>query len=142
MLSAEQLEEFDRTGVVKLPGAFSRDDAAAMCDVVWGELAERHAIERADPSTWDRHPPVGLKTSKKHPAFAPIFGRALLDALAQLLGDWVKPKHFGQVLVTMPNTDEWRVPHRLWHADFSYVYPPEALFAVKYWAVLDTLEPG
>ena len=33
-------------------------------------------------------------------------------------GCWEPPKQYGNVLVTMPNTDEWRVPDEIWHADF------------------------
>jgi phytanoyl-CoA dioxygenase PhyH len=144
VLSASQRDAFDRTGIVKLPGAFSAADAARMCDVVWDELQRRHGLDRHDPSTWDRHPPTGLKGSKKHSAFAPIFGAALCGALDDLLGPaaWIRPKHYGQVLVTMPNAATWSLPHALWHTDFQYALTSEPLPAVKYWALIDDVEPG
>lgn len=144
MLNGEQRAEFARTGILKIDGAFTADEAAVMRDVVWGELFRRYEIEREHPSTWDRHPPTGLKSSKKHRAFAPILGPAVHEALDDLFGAdcWARPKHYGQVLVTMPNASEWRVPFHLWHADFQYYARFESLFAVKYWALFGDIEPG
>ncbi len=144
MLTPEQLGEFWTTGIVKIDGAFTTDEAALMRDVVWAELQRRHEIERDDRSTWDRHPPTGLKTSKKSRAFAPILGPTVAGALDDLFGpgSWRPPRHSGQVLVTMPSTAEWRVPHHLWHADFQYYAPLEPVFAVKYWALVGDVEPG
>ena len=144
MLTSEQLAEFWTTGMVKIEGAFTDDEAARMRDVVWAELRRRHGIERDDPSTWSRHAPTGLKTSKKSTVFAPMFGPAVADALDQLFAPaaWTPPKHYGQVLVTMPTETAWRVPFHLWHADFQYYAPLEPLFAVKYWALFGDVEPG
>ena len=144
MLSQSQRSEFARTGIVKLPGAFSTTDASRMRDALWAELQRRHGIERDDPTTWDRHAPTGLKGSKKHSAFAAIFGPALCGALDDLFGsgNWVRPKHHGQTLITMPNAATWRLPHKLWHGDFQYTLPAGELCAVKYWALLDDVEPG
>ena len=90
------------------------------------------------------HPPTGLKSSKRHRSFAPVFGPGLCGALDDLFGaeGWIQPKHAGQVLVTMPGATEWRVPHHLWHVDFQYTLPPERLAIVKCWALVDDLEPG
>jgi hypothetical protein len=144
VLTAVQLAEFEATGICKIEGAFTNDEAARMRNVLWGELFRRYEIERDTPSTWSRHAPTGLTSSKKHRAFAPILGPALHRALDDLFGEgkWVRPKNHGQVLVTMPNAKEWRVPFHLWHADFQYDAPPEPLFAVKYWALFGDVEPG
>lgn len=137
MLTPSQQEEFERTGMTVLRGVFTRDEGEEMCGVVWRELDRRYGIERGDRSTWDRHPPTGLKSSKKHSAFAPILGPAVRAVLDQLLGagEWREPKHLGQVLVTMPNATTWRVPHRLWHGDFPYHLNPERPPVVKLWAL-------
>ena len=144
MLTDEQRCEFERTGIVKLEAAFTAEQAARMRDVVWRELLHRYDIVRDDPTTWSRHAPTGLKSSKKSRAFAPILGPAVRGALDDLFGaeNWIRPKHYGQVLVTMPNASEWRVPHKQWHADFPYLTRPDDLFAVKYWALFDDVEPG
>lgn len=144
MLSDEQRRLFDLDGIVKIEGAFSEDEAARMRDVVWRELKNRYEIERDDPSTWDRHPPYGLRTSKKHPAFKPIIGPTLKEALDDLFGvaQWAPPRHAGQVLITMPGSRPWRVPSGLWHADFQYLFPPDEVSAVKIWALFGPVGPG
>jgi hypothetical protein len=143
VLSDEQRLCFDSDGIVKIDGAFGQDEAALMRDVVWGELVRRYAIDRDDPSTWHRHPTTGLKSSKRHRAFAPILGRVLAGALDDLfgVGQWVRPSHAGQVLVTMPNSVQWRVPTGLWHADFQYFFPTEGISAVKIWALFGPVAP-
>ncbi|HEY7136434.1 MAG TPA: phytanoyl-CoA dioxygenase family protein [Acidimicrobiia bacterium] len=132
------------TGIVKLEGAFSPDDAARMRDVVWSELARRHGIEHDDPTTWYRHPPTRLTTTKKSGAFAPICGPVVAAFLDSLFGcgGWRRPKHFGNVLVTMPNALEWRVPDRVWHSDFQPTLATDRLRVVKLWALFDDVDPG
>jgi hypothetical protein len=144
VLDASVRDEFDRTGMFRLDGAFAAADAEQMRAVVWRELARRYEIERDDPTTWDRHEPTGLKSTKKSAAFAPICGPAVTLALDALLGPgrWGQPKQFGNVLVTMPNAKSWRVPHQTWHSDFPPTLSPERLVAVKLWALFDDVEAG
>lgn len=141
MLTNDQRSEFERTGIVKLQGVFSVDDAARMREVVWAELDERYGMRADDPSTWNGEQHLsGLKRTKKHRAFDAILGPALEGALDDLLGPgWERPHHQGQVLVTMPDATEWRVPHQLWHTDVGYEVAPRG---VKHWAFLDKVEPG
>ncbi|MFC5264735.1 hypothetical protein ACFPJ1_21695 [Kribbella qitaiheensis] len=75
MLGAEQMKEFERDGIVKVPGAFGADDAARMRDVLWGELAKRHGMDREDRSTWTTPRPTGLKNIKRHAAYDAIGGQ-------------------------------------------------------------------
>ena len=142
MLTQDQRAAFDRTGILKLEGVFDADAAARMRAALWDDLGQRYAMREDDPSTWLAA--SGFKKLKKHPAFAPVLGDAVCAAFDELLGkgDWVPPKHYGQVLVTMPQGGEWRVPHRLWHSDFSYDFEPDELFAVKYWAFFGDVGPG
>jgi hypothetical protein len=144
VLTAADLATFDRDGIVKVEGVFGEDTATRMRDVLWHELHRRYEIERDDPSTWYRHAPTGLKSTKKSRVFTPMLGPRLTEALDQLFGpeQWVTPKHLGQVLVTMPNAEAWRVPRALWHADFQYTYPPDELMIVKCWALFDDVAPG
>ncbi|NIK55077.1 phytanoyl-CoA dioxygenase family protein [Kribbella shirazensis] len=139
MLTADELDVFERDGIVKIPAAFSPDDAARMRDVLWNELSARHGMDRADRSTWDPLRPTGLKTTKSSRAALAILGPQVRSALDQLLGEWTEPKHAGQVLVTMPEGVPWSVPHRQWHTDVGFESPTEA---VKIWALFGDLEPG
>jgi hypothetical protein len=139
---------FGATGIIKIEDAFGEREARRMRDVVWNELRGRYGIERDDPATWDRHPPTGLRSSKRSRAFAPICGPAVADRLDALFGagNWRRPQHFGNVLVTMPSGGEWRVPHRVWHTDFVPTLPTDGLTgclpALKLWALVDDVEPG
>jgi hypothetical protein len=139
MLTDEELTTFQRDGIVKLPSAFSTEDAARMRDVLWYELAKLYGMEREDRSTWTTLRPTGLKTTHKHRAADAILGPPLRSALDGLLGAWKEPPHLGQVLVTMPEGVPWAVPHRQWHTDEGFDEPPQA---VKIWALLGDLEPG
>jgi hypothetical protein len=144
VLSPDQRAEFERWGVLKLDGVFTADEAARMQAVAWGELHRRYRVDRDDPSTWDRHPPTGMKSTKKSRAFAPILGPTVAGALDDLFGahGWTPPKTFGNVLVTMPDATAWRVPHKIWHSDFPATFPIDELFAVKLWSLFDDVEPG
>ena len=144
MLDGPVAKEFDRTGIFKLERAFSDDDASRMRDVVWSELDRRYGIARDDPSTWNRHEPTGLKSTKKSGAFAPMCGPVVTQTLDALFGPqrWQRPKHFGNVLVTMPNDGPWRVPDKIWHSDFPPTLPVDRLLAVKLWALFADVEAG
>src|SRR5262245_56902800 len=124
--------------------AFSAREARRMCDVIWNELQHRYGVERSEPATWNLHPPTGLRSAKKSPAFAPICGPKVGKALDAILGAgrWRPPKTFGNVLVTMPNAATWRVPTAIWHSDFPATLPANQVVAVKLWAFCDDIEPG
>jgi hypothetical protein len=144
MLTESQRLQFERDGIIQLQGAFDCRDAERMRDVMWNELRHRYGIEPTDPSTWNLHPPTGMKSSKRSRAFEPILGPIVVDALDDLFGPdrWVRPKNLGNVLVTMPNAATWRVPHKIWHSDFEATAPSHRLFAVKLWALCGDVEPG
>ncbi|HEY3560202.1 MAG TPA: phytanoyl-CoA dioxygenase family protein [Kribbella sp.] len=139
MLTAEELEVFERDGIVKIPSAFSADEAAGMRDVLWRELSERHGMDRDDRSTWTVLRPTGLKTTKFDRRAHAILGPRVRSALDGLLGEWAEPKHQGQVLVTMPEGGTWAVPHRQWHTDVGFEQPTDA---VKIWALYGDIAPG
>jgi Phytanoyl-CoA dioxygenase (PhyH) len=142
--AGESLADFGETGIVKVEGAFTDREASRMRDVVWNELRHRHEIERDRPETWNRQTPTGLRATKRSQAFAPICGPVIAGLLDSLFGGgrWRRPKHYGNVLVTMPNADVWRVPHKVWHPDFEPTLPPDRLTAVKLWALFDDVDPG
>ncbi|WP_344239835.1 phytanoyl-CoA dioxygenase family protein [Kribbella hippodromi] len=139
MLTADELEVFERDGIVKIPSAFSAGEAVRMRDVLWGELSTRYGMDRDDPTTWTTLRPTGLKTTKADRGANAILGPRVRSALDSLLGDWSEPPHQGQVLVTMPEGVPWAVPHRQWHTDVGFDTPPDA---VKIWALLADLAPG
>ncbi|MDO8433332.1 MAG: hypothetical protein Q7S58_13080 [Candidatus Binatus sp.] len=52
MLTRQQLDDFDRCGILRVPNAIATADAEAMCACVWGNLSRRYPVRRDDPETW------------------------------------------------------------------------------------------
>lgn len=143
VLTDEQRAEFDATGIVRLSGVFSDEDAARMRRVVWTELEQRHGVVEDDPATWTSAIPSRWKTSKKARAFQAIGSPPLYAAIDDLLGDgcWTSPAHWGQVMVTFPIPGvPWLLPHKLWHVDWMYSNPPAPLFGLKVFAFFGAVE--
>jgi len=143
VLTDAELREFDELGLVRLPQAFSRDDARAMEESIW-RFAERAGMVRDDPSTWLPGQLVGASPKlKRRPKFQTTWTEPVTSAIGQLLdGAWDGPRPNG-LLVSFPTPGvPWRVPHLLWHPDYSlrHVHPP--LFGVKTYGIINHIEPG
>jgi GT2 family glycosyltransferase len=139
-LSAEQREEFDRQGFVRLRGAF--DGTAEMQDRMWVFLARR-GIDRDDPKTWPTGDVRHLQKLLRDPAFMPIGGTATTAAIDDLLGPgrWTRPDHWGEFLVTFPEPGRrWVVP-TLWHTDAAYSDPLQPPLGVMVFSFLNRVEP-
>jgi ectoine hydroxylase-related dioxygenase (phytanoyl-CoA dioxygenase family) len=145
MLTSEQREEFDRFGIVTMRDAISRRDADEMCDRVWNALHRRHQVRRDAPETWNALRAAGTHDLPKSETFAQIGSPAICEALDDLLGreNWQRPEKWGSLLVTFPQSrDQWEVPHQSWHLDFPASRSMDALFAVRIFTCLATLQAG
>jgi hypothetical protein len=144
MLTAGQREEFEQSGVVRVPGAIASRDAAKMCDRVWETLGRRFQIRRDDRSTWGARRVAGFHDLPKAENFEQIGSPAVREALDNLLGDgnWQKPERWGSLLVTFPeSTARWELPHKSWHLDFPAPSRLQTLFAVRLFVCLAKLGP-
>jgi len=144
MFTPQQREEFDRSGIVLLPGAIASRDAAKMCDRVWDTLGRRFKTRRDDPSTWGARRVAGFHDLPKAENFAEIGSPAVCEALDNFLGDgnWQRPERWGSLLVTFPESTEcWNVPHMSWHLDFPAPSHLQTLFAVRLFVCLAKLGP-
>jgi Phytanoyl-CoA dioxygenase (PhyH) len=137
-------DAFLEDGYVRVPHAFTAEEAAAMRDAVWCELARRYGIDRDDRSTWRVEVPHHLQALKKYPAFAAIESDVTGAALDDVLGPgWIRPKNWGALFLTFP------VPGAVpdvslgsWHIDAPYdtsVAPP---FGARVLALFGDVEPG
>ena len=145
MFTTQQREEFDRSGVVRVPGAIAARDAAKMCDRVWETLGRRFKIRRDDPSTWGARRVAGFHDLPKSENFEQIGSSAVCEALNNLLGtgNWQRPERWGSLLVTFPESSErWDVPYKSWHLDFPAPSHSQALFAVRLFVCLAKLRPA
>jgi hypothetical protein len=142
-LGKPQIEEFDKTGVLRLPGAIARSDAEAMCARLWHALERGYGVRRDEPETWRAGPVHGLQAPGRAGAFSAAASPALCAALDRIFApdDWTRPPRWGQPLVTFPEDGDWDMPCRSWHLDSGasdVTRPPDNVIV---FAFLDAL-PG
>lgn len=145
MVTAAQHDEFDRTGLLRVPGAIPAGDAAAMCDRVWDHVRAEHGMERTDPTTWPVEERLsGVRNVASGREFERIGSPAVRATLDGLLGEWTEPRRWGVLLVNFPRRDEapWDVPYSGWHNDFVRYSTGPGLRAVQMFVLLNDLRPG
>lgn len=143
-LSTEQLEDFNKRGFVRIPYAFSREDASIMERKIWAALRDQSGVHRNDPETWSITQATGLQHLKADPAFQAIGSSATIGALDELLGAdrWEKPGDWGQFLVNFPqNETQWNVPADVWHTDFDYLAPADRIFGALVFSFINNVRP-
>jgi hypothetical protein len=146
MLTPEQLAEFQRCGILRLPGAVSSREADTMCDSVWDVLRRRYGIRRDDPETWKAQRISGTKDRPKSIAFEQIANPGVCTMFDNLLGAgaWERAEHWGSLLVSFPGAfpearDGWYVPHQSWHLDAPVVRSLPDLYGVRLFTCLAKL---
>ena len=136
------LGHFEAHGWVRVRGAFSADEAAAMRAVTWQAL-ESVGIRRLDRSTWNKERPTHLQHLKGDSVFQAVGSQRTLAAIDHLLAGqpWRPPKDWGAFFLVFPTNGIWDVPSRGWHIDASYdgrLSPPAGL---KVHAMYGDVEP-
>jgi hypothetical protein len=118
------MDHFQTHGWVRIEGAFSAQDAAAMRDVVWRALAAV-GIQRDDPTTWRKERPDHLQDLKSDPAFRAVGSHLTLAAIDEVLGGqpWRRPSDWGAFFLVFPTSRPWNVPADGWHVDADYTGP-------------------
>jgi hypothetical protein len=145
MLTAEQREEFEKSGIVRLVGAIAPKDAKDMRGCVWDALFARRQLRPDDPGTWAAKRVMGSHDLPKSVTLQQVGSPAVCDALDSLLGarNWERPERWASLLVTFPESSEqWDVPHKVWHLDFPASRQTQELFAVRLFTCLAKLSPG
>ncbi|MFG1816977.1 phytanoyl-CoA dioxygenase family protein [Kribbella sp. NPDC049174] len=144
MVTEAQLEEFERTGLLRLAGAIPAADTAAMCDRIWDHVLAEHGMQRTEPATWlVEQRMAGLRTVARRDEFMRIGSPAVRAALSDVLGEWTEPRHWGGLLVTFPLREEtvWDVPSIVWHNDFVPFEAGARLRAVQLFVLLNDIRP-
>jgi len=121
MLTVGQRNEFEEFGLIHLPGAVAKSDAAKMCDLLWATLAKQHNMHRDAPQTWNAGGAYGIQVPARSGAFSAMGSVIVRSALDDLFGpdSWEQqPRQWGQPLVTFPSPGmRWDVPYASWHLD-------------------------
>jgi hypothetical protein len=143
MWTAPQCAELEEKGFVRIPGAFSREQAAAMEERVWEWLERKYALVRTDPATWTVSTPTGLQGLKRQAVFEPIGSATTCAALDALLGPgrWQRPRDWGGFLVNFPSAASWTVPSRVWHTDFAFHGPLDRPLGALVFSFLSDVPP-
>jgi hypothetical protein len=141
-LDQRTLEHFRTYGWIRLRAVFSSEEAAAMCDVIWGALA-KVGIRRNDSSTWSKARPEHLQYLKNDAAFRAIGSTRTIGAIDEVLEGqpWQRPRDWGAFFLQFPTGREWDVPSKGWHLDGDYtgqLLPP---CGVKVHAMLTEVAP-
>ena len=110
--------DFQTHGWVRIPAAFSADEAAAMRDVVWRALADV-GIARDDPRTWTKERPHHLQHLKSNPVFRAVGSHRTVSAINAVLHPqrWRMPSDWGAFFIVFPTYRPWDVPWDGWHVD-------------------------
>jgi len=141
MLTNEQLDEFRRSGILRLPGAVPSRDADAMRDSVWEMLDRRYHIRRDDPKTWKGQRIMGTRDVPASMTCGQVGSHMVRAMLDDLLGSaWDPPEHWGSLLVSFPDSHErWDVPYQSWHLDAPVVRSLPHLYGVRLFTCLAKL---
>lgn len=94
MLTADQRDEFSKTGLLRLRAALPRATAETMCDRLWEFLADRDGIHRDERSTWTVEAPIGFQPLTHSGAFRAIGSDPLYATMDTLFGagQWAHPR--------------------------------------------------
>jgi hypothetical protein len=145
MLTPEQREEFDRSGIARLPGAVAQDVVQEVRDLVWDAAERRGELRRDDPSTWKAQRMIGLKDLPESVNFDRIATPAVCAVLDSLFGTrkWQRPAQRLSMLVAFPeSTEPWDVPSEGWHLDIPVVRGLEGNYALRIFVSLAKLSHG
>ena len=160
MLTAEQRDEFERIGLVRMPRAVEESAVDEMLRTIWEALRERYHIHREAPDTWPEpdkradaaveqiggaHRFLGAHHLPKSVTFEQVGNAAVRGAVDDLLGsgNWQSPERWGSLLVTFPESQgRWDVPCTNWHLDFPAKRSDPALVGVRIFTCLANLPAG
>ncbi|HZC45524.1 MAG TPA: phytanoyl-CoA dioxygenase family protein [Candidatus Acidoferrum sp.] len=142
MLTKEQREEFDRSGIMRLPGAIAPQQVKEMLDCVWDAVERRAEVRRDDPSTWKAQRMIGLRDLPDSLNFQQVATPTVCNALDGLFETrtWERPQRRFSMLVAFPESSEpWDVPSQGWHLDYPVVRGLDGNFAVRIFVCLQKL---
>jgi hypothetical protein len=142
-LTAEQLETFDRLGVLRLPGFYPRADIDLMAGCLWADLELRFGMVRDRPETWTVASPAQFQALTRSGAFNALGSPKLVDLADVLIGTgaWDEPRPWGGPLVSFP-TPAPPLRRPPWHLDIGGLQRLNPLPILRTFTFLEPLLPG
>jgi hypothetical protein len=134
---------FEATGVVRLVGAFTADQAAAMRNAMWQHAGHQAGLRPADPTTWAASPVLNWRALSRDPVFGPVVeNQAVGDALNGIfgVGGWRRPRPGAQILFSLPEPGPWVLPDG-WHMDCGFDHATWPVPSVKLFAFVGEVGP-
>jgi hypothetical protein len=134
---------FEATGVVRLHGAFTADQATAMRAAMWQHAERQAGLRPADPASWAIRPVVNWQALTRNPVFGPLAdNQPVNDALNVIFGakGWRRPRPGAQILFSLPEPDPWVLSDG-WHMDCGFDQATWPAPAVKLFAFVDEVGP-
>ena len=141
MLSAEQRAEFEERGLLRLRGLVDAPAVAALRARVAERI--RGLVPDPAPPGFAVHASATASLVKRVP-FAEVWGGAAVALVDDLVGAGrCVPPAAGQILaVTFPTPGAaWRVPHKVWHLDYTAPGALCGLAGVQLFLCLDRVAP-
>jgi len=115
-------KRFETSGVVRLGGAFTADQAAAMRYAMWQHAEHQAGLRPADPASWAGSPVLNWQGLSHDAVFGPLVDnesvRNALDAIFGA-GGWRRPRPGAQILFSLPEPGPWILPDG-WHMDCGF----------------------
>jgi len=134
---------FEATGVVRLHGAFTADQAAAMRNALWQHAERQAGLRAADPAGWAGSPVLNWQAVSRDPVFGPLVdNQAVSDALDAIFGagGWRRPRPGAQILFSLPEPPPWVLPDG-WHMDCGFENATWPVPAVKLFGFVGEVGP-
>lgn len=144
MLTQKQLDDFEKLGVLHLPGAIAKADAEAMADQMW-DVLRQFGAQKEDPETWVEVKQARFKKIADAGAFGKMESETVCAVLDELFGkdQWIKPEVWPSgILFDLPQDKPWDVPTGGWHIDSPVSLKTHPLHFLALFAFLNTVEAG
>jgi hypothetical protein len=136
------LDEFERTGIVRLRTAIPAADIEAMTKQVWDNLERRYPFRRSRPNTWTAQRVNGLHALDRSVTFSEIGSTTICRMLDCVLGsgNWQRPARWASLLIAFPESSrQWDIPYASWHLDLPVSGSLEGMFVVRLFTCLRPL---
>jgi len=142
ILTSEQLEAFERRGILRLEGFYPDAVIGPVAGRLWEDLEQRFGMFRDRPQSWTVTHPAQFRTLTRSGAFNALATPETAELADALLGAgaWDPPMSWGP-LVTFPSpaADPPRPP---WHLDIGACGALSPLPVMRAFTFLEPVLPG